>query len=181
MDIGVPIRELGKVNHEPLLKAVKGLDPSVWDTCDLRQKAYDVHRDTKSIVLIFSHGWPDIKVEQYPGWNYLALQAVPLMNDIIKAHYPYGGSIIRAMVANLVKGGKIDEHYDAAPSFEIGHRIHVPLQTNDNVKFMIDENRHILKVGEAYEINNLKYHSVDNDGDEDRYHLVFDYIPPQAA
>ncbi|NVJ69035.1 MAG: aspartyl/asparaginyl beta-hydroxylase domain-containing protein [Alphaproteobacteria bacterium] len=181
MDIGVPIRPLGEVDAKPLIDKVKSLDAEVWNSCDLRQKAYDVHSDTKSIVLLFARGWPNVRVEQYPGWPHLAREAVPLMADIIKKHYTDGGSIIRAMVANLVKGGTISEHYDAAPSFKYGHRIHVPLQTNDKVRFLIEGKRHIMKVGEAYEINNLKDHAVYNEGDEDRYHLVFDYVPPEVA
>jgi hypothetical protein len=179
MDIGVPIRELGKVECQALIDRVSELDPAVWDICDLRQKSYDVHRHTKSIVMIFSEGWPDIRLAKYPGWDVLAHLAMPIIEKIVRENYPTGGAIIRAMVANLVKGGLIDVHYDAAPSFAVGHRIHVPLQTNDGVVFTIDGNPYKLGVGQAYELNNLLYHSVVNEGDADRYHLIFDYVPPQ--
>jgi len=42
---------------------------------------------------------------------------------------------------------------------------------------MIDGQPHQFKVGEAYEINNQKLHSVMNKGDEDRITFIFDYIP----
>ncbi len=79
----------------------------------------------------------------------------------------------------LVKGGMIEEHYDAAPSFAVGHRIHVPLCTNADVTFTIDGDPYKLEVGKAYELNNLVDHGVVNEGVEDRYHLIFDYVPPQ--
>ncbi|TNE66933.1 MAG: hypothetical protein EP335_02675 [Alphaproteobacteria bacterium] len=181
MDIGVPIRELGAVECGALIDAVKGLDAAVWDRCDIRQQAFDVHRRTKSIVLLFAEGWPNLKVRPFAGWPILADVVNPVIDRVLSKHYPPGGHVIRSMVANLVAGGEIEEHYDAGPSFAIGHRIHVPLQTNPGVRFTIDGQLHTLKVGEAYEINNLRYHAVLNDSDEDRYHLIFDYVPPNPA
>ena len=32
-----------------------------------------------------------------------------------------------------------------------------------------------MKVGELWEINNSKYHSVVNDGDTDRIHMIIDF------
>ena len=37
-----------------------------------------------------------------------------------------------------------------------------------------------LEVGQAYEINNQKTHSVMNKGDTDRINFIFDYLPPSA-
>jgi len=179
MDIKVPFKELGAVDSAVLSAAVRQLDEQAWIDCDIRQKSYEVHRQTRSIVLIFAQGWPDIHVSKYPGWNLLADQAMPVVNQVLSAHYPPGGSIIRLMVANLVAGGSIDEHYDADPSFAVGHRIHVPLQTNPDVRFLIEGKRYVMEEGKAYEINNLKFHEVHNEGAADRYHLIFDYVPPQ--
>ena len=44
---------------------------------------------------------------------------------------------------------------------------------------MIDGQPHQLKVGQAYEINNQKMHSVMNKGSEDRITFIFDYVPPE--
>jgi hypothetical protein len=35
----------------------------------------------------------------------------------------------------------------------------------------------IIKVGQAYELNNQKLHSVVNEGTEDRITFIFDYVP----
>ena len=43
---------------------------------------------------------------------------------------------------------------------------------------MIDGRPYQLKVGQAYEINNQKMHSVMNKGSEDRITFIFDYVPP---
>jgi aspartyl/asparaginyl beta-hydroxylase (cupin superfamily) len=103
------------------------------------------------------------------------------MNDIISRHYDPGGTVIRAMAAKLVAGGKITPHVDRHPSFHHGHRIHVPVSTNPRVRFMIDGQPYQLKVGEAYEINNQLTHSVMNKGSEDRITFIFDYVPRERV
>lgn len=180
MDIGTPIRELGPVDHGPLAAAILAQEEAAWHEDEYRQKEYDVHRQTESIVMVFVNleNWPKVDVLKQPGWDRLADAAVPLMHQLIERHYPPGGSIIRAMAAKLLVGSKIPPHSDTHPSFHIGHRIHVPIVTNPRVRFMIDGRPYRFEPGQAYEINNQRTHSVMNKGTEDRIHFIFDYVPP---
>ncbi|HET8691139.1 MAG TPA: aspartyl/asparaginyl beta-hydroxylase domain-containing protein [Steroidobacteraceae bacterium] len=182
MDIGAPVRNFGKVDMEALRAAVLAQDEAAWNENVRRQTDYEVHEQTRSIVLLFANveDWPAIEVTKEPGWARLAEAAVPVMHDIIRRFYPPGGTIIRAMAAKLLAGGRIVPHRDSHPSFAIGHRIHVPIVTNPRVRFMIDGRPYQLEVGEAYEINNQKVHSVMNKGAEDRINFIFDYVPPGA-
>ena len=179
MDIGVPIRSFGKIDMEPLGAAIMAADEAAWNENVQRQKDYEVHEQTRSIVLLFAEvaNWPDVEVKKQPGWDRLAETAIPVMHHIIRSWYPPGGTIIRAMAAKLLAGGRILPHRDSHPSFGAGHRIHVPIVTNPRVRFMIDGKPYQLKVGEAYEINNQKVHSVMNKGDADRINFIFDYVP----
>ena len=181
MNIDSLIRELGTVDSAALSEAILAQEEAAWHEDAYRQQTYDVHRQTESIVLVFvdMDDWPKIDVRKEPGWDRLAEVAVPLMHDIIKKHYPPGGTIIRAMAARLIAGGKIKPHVDKHPSFALGHRIHVPITTNTRVRFMIDGRPHQLQVGQAYEINNQKNHSVMNKGKEGRITFIFDYVPPE--
>ena len=131
------------------------------------------------MVFTDGSGWPNIEISKQPGWDRLADVAVPVMHEIIERHYPAGGTIIRAMAAKLLAGGKIKPHKDSHPSFHHGHRIHVPITTNNRVRFMIDGRPYQFEVGQAYEINNQLQHSVMNKGAEDRITLIFDYVPPE--
>ncbi len=180
MDIGVPLRELGTIDATALREAILGQEDVAWHEDEYRQQTYDQHDETQSIVLIFTDGskWPDTNVHKEPGWERLADVAVPVMQEIIKKHYPTGGEVIRAMAAKLVAGGKIKTHCDVHESFHCGHRIHVPITTNSRVWFSIDGRPYQFEVGQAYEINNQKQHSVMNKGTEDRITFIFDYIPP---
>ncbi len=180
MDIGEPLKSLGAVEISALQDLILNLEAEAWLEQDYRQKEYDVHRYTESIVMVFTDGsgWPNIEVSKQPGWDRLAEAAVPVMHGLIEEHYPTGGTIIRAMAAKLLAGGKIKPHRDSHPSFHHGHRIHVPITTNDRVRFMIDGRPYKFQVGQAYEINNQLQHSVMNKGEEDRVTLIFDYVPP---
>ena len=181
MDIDALIRELGPVDSDALGQAILNQDEEAWREEKHRQQAYDVHRETESIVMVFVDldDWPNMAIKKEPGWDRLATVAVPVMHDVIGRFYPKGGTIIRAMAAKVMAGGKIKPHRDSHPSFGRGHRIHVPIQTNPRVRFMIDGRPYKLQVGQAYEINNQKQHSVMNKGTEDRITFIFDYVPPE--
>lgn len=181
MDIDNPLRELGEIDSAALRERILEQEEAAWHEDDYRQQQYDVHRETESIVLVFTHGenWPNSEIRKEPGWDRLADVAVPVMHEIIAKHYLPGGTIIRAMAAKLLAGGKITPHRDQHPSFHAGHRIHVPITTNPRVRFMIDGRPYQFKVGEAYEINNQMQHSVANKSAEDRITFIFDYVPAE--
>ena len=180
MDIGIPIKDLGAVDSEALRDAIVDFDDDVWREEEIRQKRYqDVHYNTESVILVFCdhEDWPNIDVVKGAGWDRLSHLAVPVMHDIIGRFYPPGGTIIRAMAAKLKAGTTITPHTDSHESFHHSHRIHVPITTNKKVRFMIEGRPHQLQVGNAYEINNQRRHSVINGGDDDRITFIFDYIP----
>jgi hypothetical protein len=180
MDIEIPLRELGPVDSGALVEAILAQEDEAWREVLHRQQTYDHHRETESIVMVFTvlDDWPTITIKKEPGWDRLVDVAMPVMHDIIGRFYPAGGTIIRAMAAKLLAGGKIKPHQDTHPSFHLGHRIHVPITTNPRVRFMLDGRPYKFEVGQAYEINNQKNHSVMNKGAEDRITFIFDYIPP---
>ena len=179
MDIDTPLRNLGTIQIDPLRDAILALEDLAWKEQTQRQLEYEVHHETESVVLVFTDakGWPNIDVTKEPGWDRLSAHAVPVMHEIIGRCYPAGGTIIRAMAAKLLAGCKIKPHRDSHPSFHHGHRIHVPITTNPRVRFMIDGRPYHLEVGQVYELNNQKTHSVMNKGKDDRITFIFDYVP----
>ncbi len=80
---------------------------------------------------------------------------------------------VRLMKLNA--GAKIKRHKDQDLAYELGEaRIHVPLQTNRQVRFLLDNDLIPMMTGECWYINANLYHSVDNEGTTDRIHLVID-------
>ena len=178
MDIGTPLRDLGEIDAKPLIDKILSLEDASWNENLQRQETFDVHKKTSSLVMIFCDGWPELVVSKEKAWDHLAEAAVPLMDEIIKKHYEPGGTIIRAMAAKLFAGERITPHTDKHPSFHIAHRIHIPITTNDLVRFTIGGRPFHLEVGKVYEVNNQSTHSVMNRGKEDRITFIFDYMPP---
>lgn len=182
MNIEEPLRCLGPVDMEPLQAAVLSQGQAAWEAQELRQNTYEVHKQTQSIVMVFCDGpMEDLSVVKEEGWDSLFETAVPVMHDIVDRFYPKGGTIIRAMAAKLPAGCRIVPHFDRHASFRRSHRIHVPLTTNHRVRFMIDGRPYQLEMGQAYEINNQKQHSVMNKGKDDRITFIFDYLPPDGV
>jgi len=182
MDIGIPIKDWGEVDTTILREAILNQDDLAWDEDDQRQDDYDVHNQTKSIVMLFaSLTWPRVTITREKGWDRIADVANPIMAEIIERFYPPGGTIIRAVAAKLAAGGSITPHVDALKSFRCGHRIHIPVTTNKLVRFMIDGQPYRFEIGNVYEINNQKTHSVMNAGKEDRINFIFDYVPADVA
>ncbi|MEZ5938945.1 MAG: aspartyl/asparaginyl beta-hydroxylase domain-containing protein [Hyphomonadaceae bacterium] len=179
MKLETPVRALGPVGHEPLKAAVEAVRPEVWSEDQLRQMAFEQHAATQSIILLFAEGWPNVKVSRRKGWEYFAAPAGELMKEVVAKYYGGGGAVIRALVAKLTAGAEIADHFDGHGTFDISHRIHVPLVTNDQVEFRVRGEAHNMKEGLAYEISNTDIHGVSNRSDVDRIHFIFDYMPPR--
>lgn len=182
MDIGEDQRCLGPVDAQALAARILSQQPATWMEQALRQQIYEVHKDTESIVMLFcDESWPDGEIYAEAGWDKLADVAMPVIDHVIQAYYQPGGVLLRAMAVKLKSKGKINAHRDTLHSFEIGHRIHVPITTGPGVRYTISGKPYTFEVGNAYEINNQMKHSVLNMGTEDRISFIFDYVPPDAA
>ena len=104
----------------------------------------------------------------------------PLIEPVLtQAVAPYGyanGEFPRVMLARMAPGGVIKPHRDANPAAKWPHKIHVPLLTSDRVVFYIDGVGYHFVEGEAVEVSNMAVHAVENNGDTDRIHLIFEYF-----
>ncbi len=105
----------------------------------------------------------------------------PIVKEAISGYEGHERAFVnKCLIPRMRPGTTIPEHIDLSTVFNVSHRIHVPLQTNNDVYFMIKGERCIMEEGNAYEINNKVMHSVENKGSETRIHLLFDiYIPEE--
>ena len=78
-------------------------------------------------------------------------------------------------VLKLSAGSVIREHVDAELGWEHGEvRLHVPIITNPEVEFYIEDRRITMKEGECWYLDLGRPHRVQNRGTTDRLHLVID-------
>lgn len=79
--------------------------------------------------------------------------------------------------AKLPPSKVITPHSDPGFYLSIVHRLHIPIFTNEHCYFCLDNHKIHMEEGFLYEINNLMVHSVENNGNTDRIHLIVDIIP----
>lgn len=71
----------------------------------------------------------------------------------------------------------VKEHRDYRLRLEDGElRLHIPITTNPEVRFMVAGKRVIMAPGECWYNDFTEPHSVHNDGDGDRVHLTIDCV-----
>lgn len=76
---------------------------------------------------------------------------------------------------NLGPGSKIHEHVDMDLGYEDRvFRLHIPIKTNKDVLFYLDNSLVTMKVGSCWYGNFNLPHRVENNGKTDRIHLVID-------
>jgi ribosomal protein S18 acetylase RimI-like enzyme len=77
----------------------------------------------------------------------------------------------------LKAGSSIKEHRDYELGFEDGEvRIHVPVITNPEMEFVLNQVRVVMNEGECWYLNVNQPHRVANRGATDRIHLVMDCV-----
>jgi|JYMV01.1.fsa_nt_gi hypothetical protein len=164
------------LNIAPLKEAFINTSQQEWDDFTLRQDTFDVASDTKTIVMKFNgptqqcnHPSKTTTFEPWLKWKPLV---EPLISQVQKI-YP-NTVISKCFFPRLKAGGKIDKHVDSGITLEMVHRIHVPIQTNEDAIFTVGGESINMIEGCAYEINNQRKHGVVNNGNTDRVHLVFD-------
>ena len=100
------------------------------------------------------------------------LESCTYFKEILHA-FPFEKAAVRLL--NLAAGAQIKPHSDHCLGYEDGcFRLHIPIITNPDVIFILDDNRLIMNEGECWYINANFTHSVANNGLEDRIHLVID-------
>ncbi len=160
---------------EQILKALNQVPADQWAQSD-RENQYRAHSQTQSLLLVHDDDMRHRDPTYHDLYESFAKELSPLL-EIISAYYGNDGYFIRILFARLLAGRTIMPHIDFVFSLLHCHRIHVPIITNDKVLFLVGGETRNMKIGEVCEINNATVHSVANNGDESRTHLIIDWAP----
>lgn len=175
-------RYVGSVDPQQLKDAIDELGESAWDEFDVRQEAFEAHRHTQTIPLLFdldsrhsnSTPWP--RLERFKAPLEQALRAIMAANPNVSAEWE--GYFVRIILTRLSPGASINEHIDAGFSLKRSHRCHLAVKTNNLVDFQVGDEVKQLAAGEIWEINNRETHAVRNKSSEPRVHIIIDYVVP---
>lgn len=173
--------ELGSINIDNIKKVVE----EHKDTFCHPSWRGPTHKDVKVILLAYENS--EIIPTIYPP-NEIVEHNIDIkkkiqfeldeLKQLGKKYHNYDHFVIaRALLTKLLPNGEIPPHRDrVAFILEKGHRIHIPIITNDNVSFSVGDETKNLKEGHVYEINNGRTHSVKNESNEERVHLIIDLL-----
>jgi quercetin dioxygenase-like cupin family protein len=99
------------------------------------------------------------------------------VDAVIQAALPFigGTKAVQAMLTRMKPQSTIARHKDRGEVTKASHRIHVPIITNQQCIFTIENDEKHLQAGSVWLIDNTdRFHSVRNDGNEHRIHLIVD-------
>ena len=161
------------------IKKIVSLFQDEWDKDTYRQNTFDAHSETKTynIYNVNIFFWkPGMPYEtQIACDNQKLLKHInKIVSKLEKIH---DGKVGQCILTNLPAGKEIPAHVDKGAYLLVSKRHHIPIITNENVFFFVDNEFNILQEGECWEIDNKKHHRVVNAGSCDRVHLVVDIIP----
>ena len=171
------IRRLGPVDIAALREAVLRIDEARWDAENAdKPNRFEALDRTRHIVFRFVSNFQDWR-DSYdrPLWAEWKGMLEPVLAQAVRDYGYKDAAFPRVMLARMAPGGVIKPHRDANPAAKWPHKIHVPLLTNDKVTFFVDGVGYHVPEGEAVEVSNMAVHAVENAGDTDRIHLIFEY------
>jgi hypothetical protein len=193
----VTIKKLTDVNLHTIM-SIKG----TLERLDLNfQNHYSNYNKKKSWSAISLRGYsPDIMriekpIEMNKKWKEEHRDEELFLQDtVLRKNFPEVESLLKLFGDTNVHrirfmrlspgGGELTRHTDQVDPDSGGSlgklaRIHIPIETNPNVEFMVWEpngNKKVvnMRIGECWFLDTRKPHMVINNGDKERIHLVID-------
>lgn len=123
-------------------------------------------RDIENIV--FKNYIKNVEIET------LLTEELNEIDSIIKHTY-INTTLRRSMLVLLPGKCSVKQHVDTGYHLFNTHRLHIPILTNDQVVFTVNQTVVPMKEGAIIEINNNVWHKVENKSSEKRIHLILDY------
>lgn len=135
-----------------------------WSIIPLRAPKGETHpirmsySDPSQSEFVNTHFFKEMRyISQVLSWFQCPLKSVRLMK--------------------LSAGSMIKKHTDLDLSAEEGEaRLHIPIITNDNVHFYVNDSEVMMAEGECWYLRLSDPHNVTNNSDVDRIHLVIDVV-----
>jgi hypothetical protein len=152
-----------------------------WLLDTSRQKTYVVHENTFMYELLwFNYAWRPGQEVVVVEKNTLYDGARNELEQIYSKLEEYvDGTVVHSEIVSMNPKSRIRVHKDRGDMLYLARRFHVPLKTNKQAFFTVEDENFHLSEGKLYELNNIKYHGVRNDSDESRIHLIIDLLPQE--
>lgn len=164
-----------KIDAERLIADYEGIASDSWSNQNRYQEGVS---NWKGISLYSINGQSDdLRCSDRP--NVKKTPAGEACSYICDELLPqFGAKPLRIAFYRLTAGTVVGKHKDYGQNRTTGTvRIHIPVVTNDDVRMYVEDNEYKFGVGEAWYFDASCWHSVQNNGTEDRIHLIADLHP----
>ena len=176
MKLNVPYKNVGSVPLSLVEESLALIKPEHWLVDETRNKMGNLEH-TQSIILRY---FDNYNSSILPDWKNRIVnkKLQPIYQQIIdkflfelKKYYKFNEYMV--FFAKLLPYCNVGLHVDSGEFLETCNRIHIPLQTNKDVFYVIENNDYNWILGNIYEFDNTRIHGVKNNSDKDRIHLMF--------
>lgn len=176
MQLDVPFKVLPIAPNKELLE----YDYSTidWTKDTIRQRTHPNHQDTLTFPIIKSLFTLDADIEYFNKDSPIYLL---VMREVNKLELFFNAKVRTAVLAGVIPNGTIPTHRDESILFHKAHRCHLPLVTTTEASFIIEDISYNFEYGTWFEIDNRRLHSVKNNSNNIRIHLLVDLIPNEKS
>ncbi|MCE8008451.1 aspartyl/asparaginyl beta-hydroxylase domain-containing protein [Aestuariivita sp.] len=158
---------------------------NAWDGSTGRQDKIPVQREAKAIPLrglrksaINGRARRDVHESRWTTGS----QNYPLACAFLEAFAREQGSVLgRAKIVCLPAGKRVYPHIDRGEYYKVRDRYHFVLTSTHGSWMKAGDEEVRMQQGELWWFDNNQLHEANNDGDQDRIHMIFDMLPGHMA
>jgi hypothetical protein len=176
MKLDVDQKILGAIPEELSNQVLDLISPEHWYINETRNKMANLEQ-TQSIILRYFDDYKNAGKSDY--LNYVEDKEIyqvfknPInkIKDELRKYYDFKNYL--CFIAKLLPKQTVGMHIDRGSFLDQCHRVHIPIKTNSQVYYIIENSRYSWEKNKIYEFDNTRMHGVENNSDEDRIHLLF--------
>lgn len=173
-----------EIDPTPFLDEINGV-ANAWDASTGRQDKIAVQREAKAIPLrglrksaIGDRKRCDVHESRWTTGS----QNYPLARAFLEDFAQDQDSILgRAKIVCLPAGKRVYPHIDRGQYYRVRNRYHFVLNSALGSWMKAGDEEVRMQQGELWWFDNDQMHEANNDGDQDRIHMIFDMLPRHLA
>lgn len=172
------------IDPTPFLDEISSV-AHAWDVSTGRQDKIAVQREAKAIPLrglrksaIGTRKRRDVHESRWTTTS----QSYPVARAFLGEFAAAQDSILgRAKIVCLPAGKRVYPHIDRGLYYRVRNRYHFVLTSTHGSWMKAGDEEVRMQQGELWWFDNDQMHEANNDGDQDRIHMIFDMLPSHLA
>lgn len=172
------------VDPAPFLDEISSVS-GAWDLATGRQDKIAVQREARAIPLrglrksaIAGRARRDVHESRWTTGS----KTFPVARAFLEQFAKEQDSILgRAKIVCLPAGKRVYPHIDRGAYYRVRNRYHLVLSSALGSWMKAADEEVRMGQGELWWFDNDQMHEANNDGDQDRIHMIFDMLPAERA